>query len=806
VGVRAIIQTAEEQGETFASQLLLGIERNKRVGFDRFSTLMKGSVIGFSDTVSGTREVTSDILLAGDAFSARVIKSLHAAGVIDENTMELTALGKTLGSADEIQGVLSSIKKLNETAATIQNVQKFNRTSAFVEYRQQLLESFGLEKYGAMIEDTGKMQELIKEAIKRGRARETEAVVKFAEDAFGAISLKGSEEIKAYIDDLSKQNVMIRGQEISIQDLLVPQQQKRDLLDQLERKAGASLNSMKESNTVKEINDLTGINYFPDEGKVKITTAFEYQTAMDTLRADIAATRAQVGTRIVEDLQAIADSGDANALVTRLQLLDAKTKQILATSTGAAKDADELSARALGDIIQNTLDQQGGLLRFKGADVSLEQLVSLARNKSIQKALGDSMGSQEKEIFNGIMKFLKTYGGVTDETDVLGKEFLDEKLGYTLGKNLALKETGELGSVPRLFGNTPEEAIDALVPINDGTIRVATPRTRIQIIPEQMNLNIPGMGASNLVDVDANLIEDLAAISVEDLEEVENVIKAGFQERVQAARRASLEVELNPEELNKLSTQYINKLRRMKSLQRANYQVASSRFALDEVKIPTGVGTTVVDPALSESVTTSFIDELDASSGLIDDAAGAVEDSVTGPITSLEDLMRGVLGDITEAESAALDAASSGPRATGKFTPMGEMFKRYMRGAGSKASATLSANKGKFIAGAAAAGLAVIAMKSRKDTTPESISGPPLLPGGNPYESLAGANTQLPDFSPSAKGQGTSYNISFNASQEEIDEFMARAGSLSNGQIQGTMHDTLPDLGSNSYDDIAGSF
>jgi hypothetical protein len=85
-------------------------------------------------------------------------------------------------------------------------------------------------------------------------------------------------------------------------------------------------------------------------------------------------------------------------------------------------------------------------------------------------------------------------------------------------------------------------------------------------------------------------------------------------------------------------------------------------------------------------------------------------------------------------------------------------------------------NKGK-IAGVAAlaTGLAVFGSINKKERTQEAMSGPPLLPGGNPYERIPTQQMQIPDAPIASGNQGMSYNISVNGDQAQMEELMNRA-------------------------------
>lgn len=325
---------------------------------------------------------------------------------------------------------------------------------------------------------------------------------------------------------------------------------------------------------------------------------------------------------------------------------------------------------------------------------------------------------------------------------------------------------------------------------------VEIPRLRTKVSDRLIDLNVKTIRSELAkVSVDMDLIEDLAAISIEDADDIEDVIREGFQSRIRSKYSSAGGV-IGDDELTSLSNAYMQMLRRMKTLHKVRFEYDKTMYRLR--------GLEALSPEAPAAAVTG---EPTGITGILDDletriASGATE----APVYNLDDVIEAAARNIAELEGLAETAETIAGSTTSRYTRIGDMFRRFVSGSGGELSAMFSANKGKIAAGAAAAGLAVFALKSRKDTTAEELSGPPLLPGGNPYENLPQAASQLPQSPVAPGGSGTSYNVSINASQDEIEEFMARAGYLSNGQIQGTMHDSLPNLGRNPYDDIAGSF
>ena len=141
-------------------------------------------------------------------------------------------------------------------------------------------------------------------------------------------------------------------------------------------------------------------------------------------------------------------------------------------------------------------------------------------------------------------------------------------------------------------------------------------------------------------------------------------------------------------------------------------------------------------------------------------------------------MMKRFIRESEDEETRAARAASESfaetvPLASGKYTriqdfikspQMREMYQGALR------------NKGK-IAGVAAiaTGLAIFGSINKKEHTQEAMSGPPLLPGGNPYERIPTQQMQIPDAPIASGNQGMSYNISVNGDQGQMEEFMNRA-------------------------------
>lgn len=153
-------------------------------------------------------------------------------------------------------------------------------------------------------------------------------------------------------------------------------------------------------------------------------------------------------------------------------------------------------------------------------------------------------------------------------------------------------------------------------------------------------------------------------------------------------------------------------------------------------------------------------------------------DNVERPLQTIDELMDASMqGFLREAEDEAV--AGSGayedliPVASGKYTRIQDFLKSAKM---QDLYEGLLKSKTK-IAGVAAigAGLAIFGSIRNKERTRESLSGPPLLPGGNPYERIPNTPMNLSQEPMAQGGQGMSYNVSVNGDQDKIQEFMSRA-------------------------------
>jgi hypothetical protein len=108
---------------------------------------------------------------------------------------------------------------------------------------------------------------------------------------------------------------------------------------------------------------------------------------------------------------------------------------------------------------------------------------------------------------------------------------------------------------------------------------------------------------------------------------------------------------------------------------------------------------------------------------------------------------------------------------------------------------------------AATAGAVVYHKMRNRDHTPEAVTGPPLLPGGNPYERRDNTTVQYPDFSSTEIDDNTeSYNIAVMGTNKQMKKFINQASILTDSNINSTIHSGIRNPSSDPFDDIAGSY
>jgi hypothetical protein len=268
---------------------------------------------------------------------------------------------------------------------------------------------------------------------------------------------------------------------------------------------------------------------------------------------------------------------------------------------------------------------------------------------------------------------------------------------------------------------------------------------------EEIQQVLDGMSGSS---IDMELLEDFLAFDGDDLDPTGGVIG----QRIRNASAGKSEEEIAKEVSNRIRV--IGSMRRrytaLLETQRPEYvQFKESMLSLEGAELTTEG---VVTPGLRG-------DAGERSMGTIDDA---IENMMSNFVREVED----------EADSAARAAvartyAETGPAASGKYTRIQDFMKSPKM---QELYEGMLKNKGK-VAGVAAiaTGLAIFGSINKKEHTQEAMSGPPLLPGGNPYERIPNDPMQFSNAPISQNNQGMSYNISVNGNQDKMEEFMNRA-------------------------------
>lgn len=98
--------------------------------------------------------------------------------------------------------------------------------------------------------------------------------------------------------------------------------------------------------------------------------------------------------------------------------------------------------------------------------------------------------------------------------------------------------------------------------------------------------------------------------------------------------------------------------------------------------------------------------------------------------------------------------------------------------------------------------------RKNKDISQDTVSGPPLMPGGNPYEqNYPSLQTAQQDFSfnnPTVSGM--QYRINTSGSLQDLNRLRGLFGDVIDGPIDATMYNGLPMAGQDPYPDLASRF
>ena len=378
---------------------------------------------------------------------------------------------------------------------------------------------------------------------------------------------------------------------------------------------------------------------------------------------------------------------------------------------------------SMGYMLENALSSDKPIvIEVPGMEkFSVQQLSAFVRNKN-ELMLTGFLAQKQTDDMAVLIKALSDNRMITDlDLDVpenlMNKDFLS-KLFQVDKKSATNIETGFLKSIPKLVN------------------------------AEEVQQVLDGMAGSS---IDLELLEDFLAFDGDNLDLEGGIIG----QRIRDASAGKTEEEIAQEITNRI--RLIGTIRKRYTAQlesqRPEYLAFDAMLEGGEV---TAEG--IVTPTLRSAPGERPMETIDE----------AIRKMVDGFKLEADE----------ETERLARSAVSStfadtGPVAPGKYTRIQDFMKSpQMR----ELYEGALKNKGK-IAGVAAiaTGLAIFGSINKKERTQEAMSGPPLLPGGNPYERIPNSPMGFSDAPISQNGQGMSYNISVDGDQDNIEQFMNRA-------------------------------
>ena len=470
----------------------------------------------------------------------------------------------------------------------------------------------------------------------------------------------------------------------------------------------------------------------------------------------------------------------------------------------------ERAKLTIGEIIRNTFEEAFEPERIKSANPS-EIMISLleqsyedmnaTRGKpkaTVEENITEFYGKTIQDILTKNENELRIIIGTDATTGEAITSTIQELVEHSKNRNLIrrtndLKITEPLEKIKNIIRQLTEGKID------EDTNNILDGQFLSKLFTDENKISSEVV--SNLSEEDALFMADFMELADDSTrEQVEKEIKGRYtkgimdpiteystaEERIKLLQEQNLRIKKAEAEAEKR----LNLMAYMRERHNLQYRMQTEEsMLLITAQIPTSYATTKVKSVLERD--SELLDRYASGTIATGEAAAEAERAITASL----------------AEASAENPA--------KYQRVGDAIKGLFdrskplaeRGALGDFAESLSRNKSTLIGAAAiGTGLAVFAHITKRDHTKESIAGPPLLPGGNPYERMPQSPMQLP-MTPRAGGeQGVGYDVSINGDREQTDAFMANAGMLTNGQVTGTMRNGSPQLGRNSYDDIAGSF
>jgi len=470
--------------------------------------------------------------------------------------------------------------------------------------------------------------------------------------------------------------------------------------------------------------------------------------------------------------------------------------------------------RFLSEIIDDTTDPL--FVTINGQKISVLELMGISESRLHLTATIDQM---PEAIYNALIDYSEE-----------GEQFLTRS---SLQKHLKLSEkvkavqTDILGThtaIPRYaMDNENIGFLDSRLVYPD---RVNVPTEKAPRI--KISVELVGEKRTAELSLNAEMMDDLIALATADPDEVDQVRELISQRLISGSRLKDTPLQpalRDSKKAREISETYLRILSRQKEKAQAYHVLRRLQDKIGVDLIPTppaavssaAVSSAAVSPAASiDPAAPGVVTDPDAAAAVVaaaEDASGGAVSAVDGvddPATAINKLLNSIMGleDAKAAEETILASTESilseavsidAPR----FKPI------FDGGVGSGFKKMLGKPTfGKFVLGAlaVAAGTIAINRMKNKEVTQESVSGPPLLPGGNPYEKLLTSSGGLPAPPMAGSSGGTSFNVSVNGSNDEVREFMQKTAQMSNGKMQSTIRNRLPNPGKDPYDDIAGSF
>jgi hypothetical protein len=449
VGMAAIKATAQNQGELYAMQLILGVAKDKRVGFDPISTLLKAQTI--------KNNKTSDVFEIAEKFLSAIKGTLEAMNIIEYDE---DGVARIIEDAKKIlpPNLLKEILEEYEFAKELleQKNREILNTSYGTVLRDQLIKKyrtkesyFTMEAYAKQMYDT--IQEFKRTKLDRGNFSKTASeIAKFHE----AILPGGAIRIDNYIGNIFSDRTIFETGGRTVREELELYNKIKTVQGIITQEGTIRFESRE---IVQEVADIFNMPLGMKD--TFFSNQLKRAGLSDAILGSLRETEEKMGQKIVGDLQKIIDNveagsaGKVQTIITQLQLLLAKRKEIALGNVDLNIENSQ-ALKALGDILdkifQNQLDQEvvKSTLTIDGIDYAISDLASLAENKTTMTLLAG-----DRETLDEVIEFLKSQSKseILPETDFLGEQYLTEVLDYNIAKQSVTKETGELLGVPKFI-------------------------------------------------------------------------------------------------------------------------------------------------------------------------------------------------------------------------------------------------------------------------------------------------------------------------------------------------------------------